>query len=490
MICIPIVGPTMDRARKDLDACQNLADIIELRLDLIENFDLPLLLKEAGKPCIVTNRCKMDGGQFTGTEEERVDILRKAIDLGVDYIDIETSTPGPLLKSILENKGSVKAILSHHDFTRTADDLNPLYDLMSQLPADILKIITYATDINDNLHLFRLLARAKKDEKQMIAFCMGEKGEVSRILTVQQGGWLTFGSLETGKESAPGQIPAKTLKHIYRVNDLKPESKVYGVIGDPVSKSMGYLIHNKAFQDAGLPHVYVPLLVQNVTRFFTAFEPYLGGLSVTMPHKEAIMKSLSRIDPAAERIDAVNTVVPDGNGWAGYNTDYSGALKALEPHGPLKSKSVLIIGAGGTAKAIGQGVVDLGAKLTLTYNRNKEKAQELADQLKSELISIRDVDQVAVDIVINCSPVGMAPNSNDTPFPARLLNPNMVVFDSVYNPMETRLLKDAGAAGCATVSGVELFVNQAAGQFELWTGQPAPIDLMRQVVEEKLSPKE
>ncbi|MEE8269075.1 MAG: shikimate dehydrogenase, partial [Nitrospinaceae bacterium] len=178
------------------------------------------------------------------------------------------------------------------------------------------------------------------------------------------------------------------------------------------------------------------------------------------------------------------------NGWAGYNTDCSGALKALEPHGPLKDKNVLIIGAGGTAKAIGQGMVDQGTRLTLTYNRNKDKAQELADQLKCNLISIRDVDQAAVDIVINCSPVGMAPNINDTPFPARLLKPGMVVFDSVYNPMETRLLKDAEAAGCTTVSGVELFVYQAAGQFELWTGKAAPIDLMRQVVEEKLSPQE
>ncbi len=490
MICVPIVGPTMDRARKDLDACQKLADIIELRLDLIEDFDLPLLLKEAGKPCIVTNRCKMDGGQFAGTEEERVEILRRAIELNVDYIDIETSTPVPLLKSVLENKGAVKVILSHHDFTRTPDDLIPLYDLMRQMPADILKISTYANDINDNLTLFRLLARARKDEKPMIAFCMGEKGEISRILTVQQGGWLTFGSLETGKESAPGQITAGTLKHIYRVNDLKPETKVYGVIGDPVSNSMGYLIHNKAFQETGLPHVYVPFLVQNVTRFFNAYEPYLGGLSVTMPHKEAIIKAVNRMDPAAERIGAVNTVVQDGNGWTGFNTDYSGALTALEPFGALQGKNILIIGAGGTAKAIGQGVVDQGAPLTLTYNRNRDKAQELADELQGKLISVRDVDQAAVDILINCSPVGMAPNTNDTPYPARLLKKDMVVFDSVYNPMQTRLLKDAQAAGCATVSGVELFVHQAAGQFELWTGKPAPIDLMRRVVEEKLAPQE
>lgn len=490
MICIPIVGPTMDRALKDIDTCRDLADRIELRLDLIENFDLPRLIQQSSVPCIVTNRCKMDGGQFSGSEEERVAILRQAIDLGVDTIDIETSTPGALLKSVLENKGAVKVILSHHDFTRTPDDLNPLYDLMIQMPADILKIITYATDINDNLVLFRLLARAKKEEKKMIAFCMGEKGEISRILSVQQGGFLTFGSLETGKESAPGQIPARVLKHVYRVNDLKPETKVYGVIGDPVSKSMGYLIHNKAFQSAGLPHVYIPLLVQNVTRFFNAFEPYLGGLSVTMPHKEDIMKVMGKIDAAAERIGAVNTVVQENGGWTGYNTDCSGALKALEPYGPLKGKNILIIGAGGTAKAIGQGVTDQGANLTLTYNRNKEKGQELADQLKCKLISIRDIDQVAADILINCSPVGMTPNTQDTPFPARLLKKDMVVFDSVYNPMETRLLKDAEEAGCTAVSGVELFVHQAAGQFELWTGQTAPLEIMRQVVEEKLNPPE
>lgn len=202
------------------------------------------------------------------------------------------------------------------------------------------------------------------------------------------------------------------------------------------------------------------------------------------------MKAMDRIDPAAERIGAVNTVVSEGDQWAGHNTDYSGALKALEPHGPLKDKNILIIGAGGTAKAIGQGVVDQGAKLTLTYNRNRDKAQELADHLQGKLISIRNVDQAAVDILINCSPVGMAPNTNDTPYPARLLKKELVVFDSVYNPMATRLLKDAQAAGCVTISGVELFVHQAAEQFELWTGKPAPIDLMRRVVEDKLAPQQ
>lgn len=346
---------------------------------------------------------------------------------------------------------------------------------MCEMPADILKIITYAMDITDNVTLFNLLYRAKKDERRLIAFCMGELGEISRILTVHLGGWLTFGSLDTGKESAPGQITADVLKHVYRVNDIDPKAKVFGVIGDPVNKSMGYRIHNRAFQETGLPHVYVPFLVSNVLKFFNAFEPYLGGLSVTMPHKEEIKRVLDEVSPEAEAIGAINTVVQENGKWIGKNTDGAGALKAITAHTPVKDKNVLIIGAGGTAKAIGHILKQNGAKLTLTYNRNKKNGEALANTLGAQLISVVDVDKADCDILINCSPVGMTPNTEATPFPARLLKPGMTVFDSVYNPMETRLLKDAKAAGCTAISGVELFVNQAVLQFELWTGQTAPI---------------
>lgn len=487
MICVPIVGPDMDRALQDIKTCRGIADILEFRLDLIENHDLNRLMQAAeGKPYIVTHRSKKDGGQFPGNEEERVAVLRQAIELGADYIDIETSTPGELLRSVLENKGRTQAILSHHDFTRTDDKLEALYELMTQMPADVLKIVTYAQDLNDNLKLFQLLNRARRDEVKLIAFCMGERGEISRILAPMFGSWLTFGSLERGKESAPGQIPAVTLKHIYRVNDLKLDSKIFGVIGDPVNKSMGYLIHNRAFQECGLPHVYVPFWVKSVTRFFPAFEAYLGGLSVTMPHKEAIMKHMDRIDPLAQKIGAVNTVVREGGEWVGYNTDVTGALEALEAVTDLEGRKVLIVGAGGTAKAIGHGVTAKGAALTLTYNRNKEKADALAKELDAAVVSVRDVDGVQPDIVINCSPVGMAPDVHETPFPARLLTPRMVVFDSVYNPIETRLIKEAKEKGCTVIPGIELFLNQAVRQFELWTGKTPPRERLREVVETRL----
>lgn len=487
MICIPIVGPTLRQALEDIRESGKFADILELRLDLIDGPDIRTLLKAAdNKPCIVTNRTKLEGGQFKGNDEERVAALRQAIDLGADYIDIEAATPSPLLRPILETKGKTKTILSYHHFSLTPDNLESVYEIMAETPADILKIITYAKDIADNIVVFKLLARARKDHRPLISFCMGDMGEISRILSTLFGGFLTFGSLHMGKESAPGQIPASTLKNIYRVNAERPGFKIYGVIGNPVSKSMGYLIHNRAFAEAGLPHIYLPFWALSVPRFFSMFEPYFEGLSVTMPHKEKIMPLLSRIDETAGKIGAVNTVVREKGNWVGYNTDCSGAMKALEARCAPRGKDVLIVGSGGTAKAIGYGLVQRGARLTVTYNQNRERGEQLARDLGCEACSIADVAGRKSDILINCSPVGMNPHVNQSPVPALMLKPGMIVFDSVYNPMETRLLKEAKAAGCDVISGVELFVNQAAGQFELWTGKKAPIDAMRQVVVEKL----
>jgi 3-dehydroquinate dehydratase / shikimate dehydrogenase len=489
MICVPIVGPSMQKALEDISAAEKIADIIELRLDLIARFDLSQLMQAAKLPLIVTNRTKREGGQFKGSEEERVEILRQAIEAGVDYIDIETSTPKELLQSVLENKGTTQVILSYHNFSNTLEDLEPLYEIMCDLPGDILKIVSYAQDISDNLKMFKLLKRAKKESRKLIALCMGENGEISRVLSPLFGGFLTFGALETGKESAPGQIPANTLKNIYQADRQRESFKIYGVIGNPVSKSMGYLIHNRAFQEIGSNDIYVSFLVKNVEKFFNEFKEFFSGLSVTMPFKEKIMDCLDAVDETAEKIGAVNTVVKEGDGWKGYNTDCTGAIQALEKHLDLKGLNVLIIGSGGTAKAIGYGVVEKGARLTVTYNRNKERGVKLAEELDCRLASIRDIGDHDYDVLINCSPVGMNPNVDKTPFSNRYFKQGMVVFDSVYNPPQTRLLKEAGEAGCTVISGVELFINQAVGQFEMWTKEKAPSRAMRDVLMEKIEGK-
>ncbi len=459
-----------------------LADFLELRLDLMKDYDLGALLQAATKPCIVTNRTKREGGQFAGTEEERVNILKKAMDAGAEYVDIETSTPKELLKPFLESGHKSKIILSYHNFTDTPEELEHLYKIMCEMPADVIKIVTYARDITNNLAVFKLIYRAKKDDKKIIALCMGERGEISRILSPLLGGFLTFGSLETGKESAPGQITAVKLRDIYRVGDKRDLFKIYGVIGNPISKSMGYLIHNRAFKETGSSDIYVPFLVDNVEKFFKGFSPYFEGLSVTMPFKEDIMAVIDEVDETARKIGAVNTVVRDGEGWKGYNTDCTGAVKALEEHIDLNGKKVLIIGAGGTAKAIGHGVREKGAKITVTYNKNKERGTQLAKELGAEVVNVQDAGEEEVDVLINCSPVGMNPDVEATPISSRHLRKGMIVFDSVYNPPETRLIRDAKAAGCIAISGIELFINQAVGQFELWTGQKAPANPMRDVV--------
>ncbi|MDP7556707.1 MAG: shikimate dehydrogenase [Nitrospinaceae bacterium] len=482
MICIPIVGPTQNKSLEDIAMAEPLADFLELRLDLMKDYDLGALLQAATKPCIVTNRTKREGGQFAGTEEERVNILKKAMDAGAEYVDIETSTPKELLKPFLESDHKSKIILSYHNFTDTPEELEHLYKIMCEMPADVIKIVTYARDITNNLAVFKLIYRAKKDDKKIIALCMGERGEISRILSPLLGGFLTFGSLETGKESAPGQITAIKLRDIYRVGDKRDLFKIYGVIGNPISKSMGYLIHNRAFKETGSSDIYVPFLVDNVEKFFKGFSPYFEGLSVTMPFKEDIMAVIDEVDETARKIGAVNTVVRDGEGWKGYNTDCTGAVKALEEHIDLNGKKVLIIGAGGTAKAIGHGVREKGAKITVTYNKNKERGTQLAKELGAEVVNVQDAGEEEVDVLINCSPVGMNPDVEATPISSRHLRKGMIVFDSVYNPPETRLIRDAKAAGCIAISGIELFINQAVGQFELWTGQKAPANPMRDVV--------
>ncbi len=477
----------MPKALDQIAAAEQVADILELRLDLIASFDLDLLLKATNKRIIVTARSKLDGGQYKGNEEERLGVLHCALEAGVDYIDIEVSTQREHLQPFLESHDTSRIIISYHDFSHTPEDLNPLYEAMNALPGDIIKIVTYARDLSDNLKIFKLLERAKKENKKLIGLCMGDSGEISRVLAPLYGGFLTFGSIERGQESAPGQIPANTLKNIYRVNDVRENFKIYGVIGNPVSKSMGYLIHNRAFREINSPDIYVSFLVENVEKFFIDFKNFFAGLSVTMPAKESIRHLLDRVDATAQKIGAVNTVVQENNKWVGYNTDCAGAISALEACTSLNNKNILILGSGGTAKAIGYGIKKKGGRLTVTYNRNKERAEFLAKELECDFIDCRDAGARPIDILINCSPVGMKPNTNETPFLARDLKREMVVFDAVYNPLETRLLREAKAAGCKIIPGSELFVNQAARQFELWTGKTAPIGVMRKALMAKLS---
>ncbi len=488
MICIPITTRSTEDAISEISSASKCADIIELRIDYIPEAQdtercLEESLKSKTKPIIVTNRPEREGGKFNGSEQDRLRLLQKAIDLEADYVDVEYDS----IKQIVRRKNS-KVIISYHNFKETPQNLSKIYDDIYQHKPDIVKIVTYANDITDNIRIFKLLNTANIP---IISFCMGELGHISRILTRKFGGLLTFASLERGKESAPGQLTVDELSRIYHFKNINKETKLYGIIGNPVSHSMSPVIHNASFTEKGLNNVYLPLKVSNIGTFIRECRKIdFQGFSVTIPHKESVLPFLDDIEHTAEKIGAINTIVRQDGKLTGYNTDCMAAITGLEcdleENGDtLNNKKVSIIGAGGAARAIAFGLKEKGCNITI-YNRTTERAEKLSNDVKCRFERFEEIDNLDSDILINTTPVGMFPEVNRTPVPENVLKEGMIVFDAVYNPIETKLLRDARERGCHTVNGLTMFINQAAEQFRLWTNIDPPIDLMSKVVREIL----
>lgn len=267
-----------------------------------------------------------------------------------------------------------------------------------------------------------------------------------------------------------------------KVSRINTNTALYGVIGHPVAHSMGPLMHNHVFEECGVNGVYLAFDVIDLASAIAGVRSLnIRGLSVTIPHKVAIMEYLDAVDETAERIGAVNTVVQRDGILTGYNTDADGAVSALTAKMDLRNEDVLIVGAGGAARAVGFGVKHRGGRIHIT-NRTVEKGERLAAELNAEFHPLADIDRLTCRILINTTSVGMAPDIDDIPVPPAMLRPGMCVMDIVYNPVRTRLLKAAEAAGCEIVDGVSMFVNQAAIQFSLWTGKAAPVEAMRRIV--------
>jgi len=493
MLCIPITADTNEKALQDVQETSQLADVIEIRLDYIANPDLEMLLRHRPKPIIATCRPTREGGRFDGPEEVRIKLLEQAVELGAEFVDIEHDSIQQLHK-----RGKAKVIISYHNFKETPANLKEIYARLSDSTANIVKIVTTANDITDNLKVFRLLEEVGArhavplhgNGKPLIAFCMGELGLISRILAPKYGSYLTFGSLDVGKESAPGQLTAREMLGVYHVDKINQETALYGLIGNPVGHSLGPYIHNAAFRELGINAVYLPFKVENLREFVQGFKGLkVQGYSVTIPHKEAIVPLLDGLDPLAREIGAVNTVVNKAGNLMGYNTDSTAALRELEEGlGDLRNKKVLLIGAGGAARAIAFGLKKKGADVTL-INRTEDRARRLAQELGCHYRRFEDVTKIDGEVLINTTSVGMYPKTDVSPVPPEALRPGMWVFDIVYNPLQTCLLREAEERGCRTLDGLRMFLYQAAQQFELWTGRPAPLELMERVIREKLKTK-
>lgn len=466
------------------------AELVEYRLDWLGRApDVTKLLKDRPTPVVATCRRREDRGRWSGNEQTRLGILREAIVDGVEYVDLEVDVAKGVPRF-----GATKRIVSYHNFDETPEDLDKIYQKIADCDPDIVKIATLANWPGDNARMLKLV---KKADIPTIAFCMGELGVLSRLLCGKFGSPFSYATFSRDRELAPGQLSFDEMKFSYRFDELTPETEVYAVAGDPIAQSYSPLVHNAAFRETKRNAIYVPLRVPKHT-FPKAVEDLeqigIRGYSVTIPHKESALKIADKRNKIAKAIGAANTLYQKDGQWLATNTDYDAAISSLldamrarNPDATLDGKRILILGAGGVARAIGLGCVREGAVVSIA-SRTHKRAVTLAEAIDATAIRWEKRGGGHLDVVINCTPVGMHPNVEETPLAVNWLLEHMTVFDTVYNPENTLLLKEARARRCATVSGLEMFVRQAAAQFELFTGEPAPLEAMRHALRRGISP--
>lgn len=481
MLCVALMLETTAAALDALALAARQGCWAELRLDAMREFNLPRLLDHPPCPVIVTYRPRCEGGLYDGPEDARLEALRQAARLGARFIDVEHDA--------IDRLGDVplqRTIVSYHNFDGTPPDLADIHARLARTGAAVVKVAAMANHILDTVPMLRLLRDARTPT---IGLSMGPRGVITRLLAPKFGGFLTYAAPAAGRESAPGQVSTDEMLQLYHVDRIGPQTRLYGVIADPVGHSLSPRIHNAAFAELGLDAVYLPLWVEgDPAAFVRAMREFaFDGYSVTIPHKQTVMEALDEIEPLARRIGAVNTIHrrPDGTLF-GTNTDWTAGLAAIESvvgPGWLTGKRALIIGAGGVGRAMAFALRQRLTEVTLT-DVDPGRAESLARDVGAAAIPISSIPTAAAacDILLNCSPVGMHPKTDASPVPPHVLRPAMVVYDAVYNPLETRLIRDARRAGCKTVVGIDHFVRQAVEQFELWTGRPAPTETMRRVV--------
>jgi 3-dehydroquinate dehydratase/shikimate dehydrogenase len=392
--------------------------------------------------------------------------------------------------------GKTKRIISYHNFKETPEDLADILEEMGKLDPDVVKVATTARSVGEAARVLKTAAKAKGSTT---GIAMGDLGFFTRVLGRKYGAPLTYAGFHPERTFAPGMPKFQGLKRDYFYEQINPKTEVYAVIGDPIGQSLSPAIHNAAFRHLGMNKVMVPFLIPaaGMEASLKALS-FLGikGMSVTIPHKEAIIPLLTEKDETVESTGACNTVVFHEGKASGTNTDYQAAIESLDQamgripgaQSPLIDKQALILGAGGAARSIAFGLAKNGANVTIA-NRHDDRATALAEEVKCRTVSWAMRASTIAEIIVNCTPVGMHPDVDDTPMPPAAFNQSdMVVFDTIYHPENTMMLKLAAERGATVVTGVEMFVRQAAAQFRLYTGEDAPMGLMRDVLIRKLGP--
>ena len=485
-ICVAVTGSDAVDLVEKAEAIVRDNTFIEFRLDYLSRPGLAIQrLKEFTEShphvvAIATCRRVASGGKFKGSIAAEIDILGKAADAGCQMLDVELQTASRLKPAQLSKlRAQAAIVLSFHDF-RATQKLDETLAKMTAYPADFYKIVGTATTLYDNVTMMKFLER-HRDEHALVGVCMGEQGIISRVLGARAGSAFTFGALTADEKTAPGQVTAQELQSTYRIDQVDAATKVYGVAGDPVAQSLSPAIMNAALRRENVNGVYLALHAKSLKDLLTCIRDIpIHGLSITMPYKQTILSHLDNTDPYTAKTGACNTVVRSQDGKLyGFNTDTSGVVRPLEQRMTLTDAKILVLGAGGAARAAVFGLKDRGAQISI-LNRSLAAAHKLARSARARTIKRADLKKLEFDVIINATPVGMG-NPKDSPLNADEIKAKYV-FDMVYDPSETRLLQLAKERGCETIPGSEMFVHQAARQFEIWTGKPAPREDMLRIV--------
>lgn len=500
-ICVCIgLAETAQAAKLAIASCDNGEDFLELRLDMLADPAAGCRIisrinrRHPDSTILATCRRKPSGGQFRGSIREQLAILEDAVKAGAALVDIEIETMNSQPLALNPFTGKAYTMVSYHNFERTPS-LQPVMNQLQKYPADLYKLATKVRKPTDNLKLLDIC----KQYKNLVLVGMSETGSPARLLSPSHGGRFTFAMpdpLSIGRvnrtttwqaPTAPGQLMATDMHQLYRVKRSKPDMQVFCVIASPVGHSLSPLIHNRAFKSRRVHGIYLPLLVEPglLGDFFQlARELPITGVSVTIPHKKNVMRHLDSVDQQASGIGAVNTIYLKRGKLVGTNTDVNGIILPLSKQVKLNRSRVLIVGNGGVAIAAIFGLKQQGAEVVIT-GRNPQRVKRIARRYDVGAIEFSEIRNDYFDVLVQATPVGMSPNVKQNLFPGRI--PADVVFDLVYNPLETALLKHASSEGKTVINGVEMFIEQAAEQFRIWTGEEPPREVMRNAVLKRLS---
>jgi 3-dehydroquinate dehydratase/shikimate dehydrogenase len=487
-VCVAIAGSTSAEMTEKATIAVKETPFLEIRLDYLEKPLLALprfkqfFTDNTAATAIATCRRSANGGKFAGSLAAELEVLTKCAAVGFHMVDLELESAEALKKADLQKlrDTGIGLLISHHNFTGT-HDLDGIFTRIEAFHPDFIKVVPTAKSLIDNLTLIQFLERMN-DNSNLIGICMGDAGIISRVLGVRAGSAFTFAAATVGEETGPGQIAARTLLETYRIDQVDAATKVYGVAGNPIRSSLSPIMMNTAFRRETVNAVYLALQTNKLSDLLKLVHDIpIQGISVTMPLKQEIMAHLERTDPLSARIGACNTVLRAQDGKLyGFNTDVAGITGPLEKRMPLAGTRILVLGAGGAARAAVFGLREKDANVFI-LNRTAETAQKLARQSGSKTIKKEALAKSSFDAIINATPVGMAGNKAAPLLEAKDLNTKLV-FDLVYNPLETPLIHLARQLSIPFITGIEMFVHQGARQFEIWTGKPAPEEEMFRVV--------